>query len=138
LQPSFILQHLVKLLNYLPAEQNKTMALPDMLIHDSYKLAASLFPPPAAPLPAVASPIVQAGPMQQNSPVYTTLQPSQQAKKRKLSDGGNVQVKQEPVGQSQKLSLPFFDLLFFGLFYFLKLTKFLLDFCCQLLPLRRV
>lgn len=77
-----------------------------MLIHDSYKLAASLFPPPAAPLPTAAIPLVQAAPMQQSSPVYTTLQPSQQAKKRKLSEGGNVQVKQEPVGQSPKLSLP--------------------------------
>ncbi|XP_065348019.1 myelin regulatory factor isoform X2 [Cloeon dipterum] len=85
-------------------QQNKTMALPDMLIHDSYKLAASLFPPPAAPMPA-ASPLVQAPLQQQGSPVYTTLQPSQQAKKRKLSDSGNnVQVKQEPVKCSPELS----------------------------------
>ncbi|XP_059488155.1 myelin regulatory factor isoform X2 [Neocloeon triangulifer] len=85
-------------------QQNKTaMALPDMLIHDSYKLAASLFPPPAAPLPA-ASPLVQV-PQQLSNPVYTTLQPSQQAKKRKLSDGANnVQVKQEPVKCSPELS----------------------------------
>jgi hypothetical protein len=82
--------------------------------HDSYKLAAALFPPPgplATPTalgspapslhqltPLVASPGSPAVIAMPTAPIYTTLQPSTSiGKKRKLSEGGSsIQVKQEP------------------------------------------